>query len=122
MNAWRWVAAGIFAASLGPVNAAEFKPAINAPAEGLETVEVYGDMEAETINGELKAENFPLPVLEISENLMLYVEGKGVKGWIYPFHVQANFDPGDVGPCNFKIKTDEAAPRAIGKNCKDAKK
>lgn len=117
-----WSAAVFTAALASPVAAEDFEARITGPAAGLEVVEVYRDQDAETLAGKLSSDSFPLPVLAISENLMLFVQHGSAKGWVYPFHVKANFDPGDVGPCNYNITTGEAAPRAIGRNCENAKK
>lgn len=120
MTDWRTLAAGLLLAMSGAATAAEDELKIDGPAKGLDTVEVYADAEADKLAGELSPESFPLPALAISENMMIYVETAKLKGWVFPFHVKANFDPGDIGPCNYNIRTGEAAPRAIGRNCKDA--
>ncbi|GAB4394615.1 MAG: hypothetical protein Tsb0032_21400 [Kiloniellaceae bacterium] len=120
MTDWRLVAILPLLMIAGPAAAAEEELSILGPASGLESVEVYADAEAETLAGEVGPQSFPLPALAISDNMMIYIQAGGVEGWVFPFHIQANFDPGDIGPCNYNLTTGEAAPRAIGRNCKNA--
>ena len=83
-------------------------------------VEVYADPSAETQVGTLykREVSQALPILEVAKNLMLLVDNGKVRGWIYPFLVETNFKPGDIGPCKYKFQEGTMGVRNIGENCK----
>ena len=83
-------------------------------------VEVYKYPSAKKLAGKLyrKEMTQALPVLEVADNLMLRVDNGKVHGWIYPFLVETNFKPGDIGPCQYKFQEGTLGVRNIGENCK----
>ncbi|MCI0429943.1 MAG: hypothetical protein L0210_05305 [Rhodospirillales bacterium] len=83
-------------------------------------VEVYEDPTAAKVAGTLYRGEMTqaLPVLEVAENLMFLVDNGKVRGWIYPFFVETNMEPGDIGPCAYAFQGGSLGVRNVGENCK----
>ena len=113
---------GLLAVALWSMTAAMAISGDELKVTGLlaDEVEVYADPSAEKPVGTLYRREMSqaLPILEVAKNLMLLVDNGKVRGWIYPFLAETNFDPGDIGPCHYAFQSGNLGVRNIGENCK----